>query len=209
LPRRTLRAANPARRFIKKAMSGCVRCPTRITRASGRLFVAAFELVDSDHSVARRNGFTIRPEMLSVFRTLVAVETSPCGSTCRPPPVDGSGGREGHHSRRRVRPRRTVRIRAALVDLLASLNNAPEHLNQILTDSANGGSASASMRPSIRTSRRHATGVTGSCPGARGVGISWLMGEPDFRHWDRYRLPFLAPYSRSSISVCRALAQIG
>jgi len=130
--------------------------------------------------VARRNGFTIRPEMLSVFRTLVAVET--LAMRLDPAVHLQSTGAVAVKDIilddvfDRVEP---VRIRAALVDLLASLNNAPEHLNQILTDSANGRlgfSLNATEHPHFAATRDRRHRLVALALAA--VGISWLMGEP-------------------------------
>jgi len=130
--------------------------------------------------VARRNRSEVPHEMLSVFRTLITVET--IATRLEPAVHLQSTGQEilkdiilddvfG-----RVEP---VKIRSALVNTLAALNNAPEYLNQILTDSAQG-----RLGLSLNVTEHSHSAVTRDrrykllAAAIAAVGIAWLMGEP-------------------------------
>jgi predicted unusual protein kinase regulating ubiquinone biosynthesis (AarF/ABC1/UbiB family) len=145
--------------------------------------------------VARRNGFAIRFEMLSAFRTLVTVET--LAMRLDPAVHLQSTGQvvlkdiilEDVFDR--FEP---VKIRSALVNLLAALNNAPEYLNQILTDSAQGRlgfNLNATEHPHFAATRDRRHKLLAMAIAA--VGISWLMGESGLPALDSVPAwPFLA-----------------
>jgi len=130
--------------------------------------------------VARRNRSEVPHEILSVFRTLITVET--IATRLEPAVHLQSTGQEilkdiilddvfG-----RVEP---VKIRSALVNTLAALNNAPEYLSQILTDSAQG-----RLGLSLNVTEHSHSAVTRDrrykllAAAIAAVGIAWLMGEP-------------------------------
>jgi ubiquinone biosynthesis protein len=130
--------------------------------------------------VARRNGFEVPHEMLSAMRALMAAET--VAMRLDPTVHLQSAGQEVLKDIvlddvfSRVEP---VKIRSALVNMLAALNNAPEYLNQILTDSAQGRlglSLTTTEHPHSAAARDRRYRLVAAAIAA--VGVAWLMGEP-------------------------------
>jgi len=130
--------------------------------------------------VARRNRFEIPAEMLSVFRTLVSAETiairldatvhlQTTGQEILKDIVleDVFG---------RLEP---LKIRSSVVNLLAALNSAPEYLNQILTDAAQGKlglNLSVTEHPHAAATRDRRFKLLAAAIAA--VGVAWMIGEP-------------------------------
>jgi ubiquinone biosynthesis protein len=148
-------------------------------------------------SAARRNGFEIPFEMLTVFRTLMSVES--VAMRLDPSVHLQSAGAETlkdivlNDVFDRIEP---VKIRGAMVNLLSALNNAPQYLHQILTDSAQGRlgvGLNATEHPHSAATRDRRYRLIAVALAA--VGVAWLMGEPG--------LP--VPASRALIGVLAAL----
>jgi ubiquinone biosynthesis protein len=130
--------------------------------------------------VARRNRFEIPHEVLAVFRTLIGVET--IAIRLDPAVHLQSTGQEIFKDIvldnvfDRIEP---AKIRAALVNTLTALNNAPEYLNRFLIDSAQGRlglGLSATEHPHFAASRDRRHKLLAASIAA--VGVAWLMGEP-------------------------------
>jgi ubiquinone biosynthesis protein len=129
---------------------------------------------------ARRNQFDISGEMVSAFRTLIGVES--IAMRLDPAVHLQSTGQEILKDIvlddvfSRLEP---VKIRSALVNMLAALNNAPEYLNLILTDAARG-----RLGLNLTTNEHDHSAATRDrryrlvASAIVAVGIAWLMGEP-------------------------------
>jgi hypothetical protein len=118
--------------------------------------------------------------MLSVFRTLIDVET--IAIRLDPAVHLQSTGQEIlkdiilEDTFERVEP---VKIRSAMVNIMAALNNAPEYLNQILTDAAQGRlglTLNANEHPNSAATRDRRYKLLTAAIAA--VGVAWLIGEP-------------------------------
>ncbi len=129
--------------------------------------------------VARHHEFEISIELLSVFRTLVSLET--VAIRLDPGVHLQSTGQEIlkdivlENVFERMEP---VKVRSALVNLLTALNNAPEYLHHILTDSAEGRLSlglSATEHPHAAATRDRRYRLLAVSIAA--VGVAWLMGE--------------------------------
>jgi ubiquinone biosynthesis protein len=129
---------------------------------------------------ARRNGFEVPGEMLSAFRTLIAVET--IAFRLNPAVHLQSTGQEVlkdvllEDVFRQFEP---VKQRSALMNLLSALRGAPEYLAQIMTELAQSRLALnlvTTEHPHSATTRDRRSRLLAAAIAA--VGVAWLMGEP-------------------------------
>lgn len=133
--------------------------------------------------VARQNRFQIPAAMLSAFRTLIALET--VAIRLDPEVHLQSAGQEVlndivlEDAFRRLEP---MKQRSALLNLLNVLRDAPEQLDQILTELAQGRlnlSLNATEHPHSAATRNRRSRLMAAAIAA--VGVAWLLGEPGVR----------------------------
>jgi ubiquinone biosynthesis protein len=154
--------------------------PVRRTRNAADFSSPLSNFLLADLRVARRNGFEVPREMLSVLRTLVDVET--IAIRLDPAVHLQSTGQEILKDIllddlfRRIEP---VKVRSALVNMLTAWNALPENLNQVLTESAQGRldvGLNATEHPHSAATRDRRYKLLAAAIAA--VGVAWLIGEP-------------------------------
>lgn len=129
---------------------------------------------------ARRNGFEVPAEMLSAFRTLIAVETI-AFRLDRAVHMQSAGQEVLSDILlddvfRHFEP---AQQRSALINLLSALRGAPGYIEQIITELAQSRLALnlvTTEHPHSATTRDRRARLLAAAIAA--VGVAWLMGEP-------------------------------